>query len=111
VRDTDTVARLGGDEFAVLMNSPCSREAADRLASRLVQGLARRFEVERHDIKIGGSIGISLAHYDDPPADPLYATTLLRQADLALYRAKRDGRNGHCFFDASMDEASLSACA
>jgi diguanylate cyclase (GGDEF)-like protein len=111
VRDTDTVARVGGDEFAVLMNSPCSREGADRFASRLVQSLARSFDVDGHEIKIGCSIGISLAACDDPPAGALDTATLLRQADLALYRAKRDGRNGHRFFDSSMDEARPSACA
>jgi diguanylate cyclase (GGDEF)-like protein len=113
VRDGDTAARLGGDEFAILIRSPCSHEDADRLAATLVQSLTLPFDLEGREIRIGGSIGVSLglAAEDDQRGGPPRAASLLRQADLALYRAKQDGRGCHRFFEPSLDETRLYKCA
>jgi diguanylate cyclase (GGDEF)-like protein len=109
-RDGDTVARLGGDEFAVLMSAPCTREEADRQAARLTEALAEPFEVEGRRLRIGGSIGISLATGLPDRGTALDTDMLLRQADLALYRAKKDGRGAHRFFEPSMQPAPLAGC-
>ena len=100
VRDTDTVARLGGDEFAVVQ-APIDKptEAAD-FAERLIAMLDEPFEIDGHQIVIGTSIGIALA-----PQDGLDADELLKNADLALYRAKADGRGVYRLFDTAMDAA------
>ena len=97
-RDTDTVVRLGGDEFAVVqvpIDKPT--EAAD-FAERLIHMLDEPFEIEGHQIVIGTSIGIAFA-----PQDGLDADELLKNADLALYRAKSDGRGVYRLFHAAMD--------
>jgi diguanylate cyclase (GGDEF)-like protein len=97
-RDTDTVARLGGDEFAIVMAPLDKPTEAIQLAGRLVELMAPPFEVSGHQIVIGTSIGIAFA-----PQDGLDADTLLRCADLALYRAKVDGRGVYRLFHAEMD--------
>jgi diguanylate cyclase (GGDEF)-like protein len=102
MRDGDTVARLGGDEFAVLMSAPCTREEADGQAAGLIQALGKPFEVEGRQLRIGASIGISLARDASDPGAALDIETLLRQADLALYCVKADGRRAHRFYDRSM---------
>lgn len=97
-RDTDTVARLGGDEFAVVQ-APIDKatEAAD-FAERLIVMFDEPFEVLGHQIVIGTSIGIAFA-----PQDGLDADQLLKNADLALYRAKSDGRGVYRLFHSAMD--------
>ncbi|MEG1680790.1 MAG: diguanylate cyclase, partial [Stenotrophomonas sp.] len=99
VRGNDLVARLGGDEFAILM-APESRapEAALSLAARLVEELGRSIELENHQFAISTSIGIVLIDSQATAAD-----TLMRNADLALYRAKDEGRGCYRFFEAEMD--------
>jgi diguanylate cyclase (GGDEF)-like protein len=98
LRETDTIARLGGDEFAILETTIESPLDATRLAQRIIQVFAVPFEVEGHQIAIGISIGIAFA-----PQDGLDADHLLKCADLALYRAKSDGRNVYRLFQAEMD--------
>ncbi|MBV9777632.1 MAG: EAL domain-containing protein [Acetobacteraceae bacterium] len=98
LRGTDVLARLGGDEFAVLL--PAMREpseAAD-LARRLVEALSAPCEVEGHQVLAGASVGIAVARRDGSCPD-----TLLKNADLALYRAKADGRAAWRFFEPEMD--------
>lgn len=99
VRGNDLVGRLGGDEFAVLM-APESRapEAASTLAARLVEELGRSIELDGHQFAISTSIGIVLIDNQSTAAD-----TLMRNADLALYRAKDEGRGCYRFFEAEMD--------
>ncbi|HWM48863.1 MAG TPA: EAL domain-containing protein [Xanthobacteraceae bacterium] len=98
-REVDTVARLGGDEFALLQIVEGSqRESAIILANRLLEAISAPYEVEGHQIVIGTSIGIVLA-----PADGTDPDQLLKNADLALYRAKSEGRNGFCLFASEMD--------
>lgn len=98
-RANDVVARLGGDEFAVLM-APEARppEAAAALAGRLIESLGRAFELDGHPLTISTSIGIVLIDNLAEGADKL-----MRNADLALYRAKEEGRGCYRFFEAEMD--------
>jgi diguanylate cyclase (GGDEF)-like protein len=102
VRETDTIARLGGDEFAVVQAKVTRAADATTLAQRLVETLCAPYEVEGHSISIGASIGISLA-----PDDGLEADQLMRHADLALYRAKADGRGCMRFFETEMNARAL----
>jgi diguanylate cyclase (GGDEF)-like protein len=100
VRETDTVARLGGDEFAIVQAEIDSPIEATELASRLVELIEAPFEIEGHQIVIGTSIGITFA-----PQDGLEADQLMKCADLALYRAKVDGRGVYRLFQTEMDAA------
>jgi diguanylate cyclase (GGDEF)-like protein len=96
-RETDIVARLGGDEFAVVQSIDRPSEAAG-LADRLIEMFDTPFEVAGHQIVIGTSIGIAFA-----PQDGVDGDELLKKADLALYRAKVDGRGICRLFHAEMD--------
>ena len=98
VRQDDLVARLGGDEFAILQRSPRQPDAAKALARRLVDLVGRTYLVDDHILNIGVSIGIAL-----PPADGAEPDRLLKSADLALYRAKEEGRGRFRFFEQEMD--------
>ncbi|HEY0203673.1 MAG TPA: EAL domain-containing protein [Acetobacteraceae bacterium] len=98
LRSTDTVARLGGDEFAIIQ-TPLERAAdANVLAGRIVEALSEPYNLDPHQISIGASVGLALA-----PADTADATDILKMADMALYRAKADGRGLFRMFDSSMD--------
>ncbi|CAH0355597.1 hypothetical protein SPH9361_03642 [Sphingobium sp. CECT 9361] len=90
------IARLGGDEFAIIVQDGCT--SADQTGRSLVKALGRPFAVNGHRIVTGTSVGISLA-----PQDGRDATSLLKNADLALYRAKHDGKASHRFFESTMD--------
>jgi diguanylate cyclase (GGDEF)-like protein len=98
VRDCDIVARLGGDEFAIVQVGVDQPTSANGLAQRLVDEMAKPFTVEGHEIVIGTSIGISVAPNDGTDPD-----ALLKGADMALYRAKDNGRNAFSFFESGMD--------
>jgi diguanylate cyclase (GGDEF)-like protein/PAS domain S-box-containing protein len=98
VSDTDTVARLGGDEFAIAHTGITKPTEVTAFAARLIELLDAPFEVAGHQIVIGTSIGIAFAPHDGVDADQL-----LRCADLALYRAKSDGRGIYRLFHAGMD--------
>ncbi len=100
LRETDTVARLGGDEFAVVQTAVASPVDATGLASRLIELIRAPFEIGGHQVVIGTSIGIAFA-----PDDGLDADHLLKCADLALYRAKGDGRGAYRLFQTEMDQA------
>lgn len=99
IRTSDMIARFGGDEFVVLQCAPTNRQAAGRLAQRLVKTLALPFEIDGHRIDIGASIGITLAPKHGNAADEL-----LKKADMALYAAKGDGGGCHRFFASEMEE-------
>ena len=98
LRETDTVARLGGDEFAIVQTAIDSPLDAIGLAGRLIELIEVPFEIEGHQIVVGTSVGIAFA-----PQDGVDADQLLRCADLALYRAKADGRGVCRLFQADMD--------
>jgi diguanylate cyclase (GGDEF)-like protein len=97
-RETDTVARLGGDEFALIQTAIDRPADATVLATRLLDTFAAPFEVQGHRITIATSIGIAFA-----PQDGLEPNQLLRCADLALHRAKADGRSAYSLFHGDMD--------
>ncbi|MBX6424337.1 MAG: EAL domain-containing protein [Variibacter sp.] len=98
IRSSDVVGRFGGDEFVVLQYPVARPEEAASLARRIVSTLSEPFEIEGHQIVIGASVGIALAPNDGRDAD-----LLLRNADMALYRAKSEGRAGWRFFEPEMD--------
>jgi len=95
VASSDVVARLSGDEFAILAFGDAKERSAD-IAERIVAAIAEPMEVEGIKISLHVSIGIAVAPSEN-------ATDIMRRADLALYRAKNEGRNGYRFFDAEMD--------
>ena len=98
VRETDIVARLGGDEFAIVQLQADQPRAATVLAERLIADLSRPFDIEGHQVVVGGSVGIALA-----PSDGTEADQLMKSADMALYRAKADGRGVLRYFESEMD--------
>ncbi|RZN07704.1 diguanylate cyclase [Bradyrhizobium genosp. SA-3] len=93
LRPEDFVARFGGDEFVVFQQNISSPEDAASLARRIVERLSERYRIDNHLVEIGASVGIALTSPDGTSAD-----TLLKNADMALYRAKADGRGTFCFF-------------
>ena len=98
VRETDTIARTGGDEF-VIVQAPIAEPAqATALAQAIVELIGEPFDIEGHQAVIGASIGIAVG-----PGDGSKSDHLLRNADLALYRAKADGRGTFRFFEPAMD--------
>lgn len=97
-RETDTVARLGGDEFAVLQTSLGSPQDAAALAERIVRTMSVPLRVHGQEVVLGASVGIAVA-----PDDGRDAETLIKNADLAAYRAKADGRGAYHFFEPGMD--------
>jgi diguanylate cyclase (GGDEF)-like protein len=99
VRDLDVVARLGGDEFAVIQIADTNqRDQVTVLANRILAALTEPYDIDGRKIVIGTSIGISMA-----PKDADNADALVRHADLALYRAKSEGRNRYRFFETAME--------
>ena len=106
-RAKDVVARMGGDEFAIIQLDPDSPGGPDGLASRIVEMVGRPYVIEGHMIDIGASIGVATRHPApvDAEASARAADELLRNADLALYRAKDAGRGCHRFFEQGMDAA------
>ncbi|MFJ2983401.1 MULTISPECIES: putative bifunctional diguanylate cyclase/phosphodiesterase [unclassified Pseudomonas] len=101
LREHDTLARLGGDEFAVVLTGLDSREAACSTAQRLIEAVCPPFQIEGHQFTVGVSIGIALA-----PDDNEQAEQLLGYADMALYEAKRNGRNRYECFHVELDVAA-----
>jgi diguanylate cyclase (GGDEF)-like protein len=97
VLGADTVARLGGDEFAIVQHKTSANDASE-LAARIIDALVEPFDLHGHQVIIGTSIGIAMA-----PADGNEPDQLLRNADMALYRAKADGRGSYHFFQPEMD--------
>jgi diguanylate cyclase (GGDEF)-like protein/PAS domain S-box-containing protein len=96
--ETDTVARLGGDEFAVLAaGGEDQREAAVVMANRLLEAVSLPYDIDGHRIEVGTSIGIALAPEHGTDVDQL-----IKNADLALYKAKSEGRNIYRFFEDKM---------
>jgi diguanylate cyclase (GGDEF)-like protein/PAS domain S-box-containing protein len=100
IRRGDVVGRLGGDEFAIIAHNVRSRGEATELATRIRDELNRPVAVDGRTLHIDASIGIVLADGDDPRP----GGDLLRDADLAMYQAKTEGRGRHAFFDVDLRE-------
>ncbi|HVS65580.1 MAG TPA: EAL domain-containing protein [Thermoanaerobaculia bacterium] len=102
-RPIDTVARLGGDEFALIAGRVADSAGAAHIAERLQVGLAEPFLIGDHEVYVTASIGIALP--DEETAD---AERLLRDADLAMYRAKAAGRGCYEVFDLELHHAAVA---
>jgi diguanylate cyclase (GGDEF)-like protein len=102
IRGDDLVARLGGDEFAIITTCASDSYSLQAIAGRIIAAVCAPYSISGHNIIIGASIGI--AAIDRRVGD---AADILRYADMALYRAKNEGRNRACIYDAAMD-ADLS---
>ncbi len=101
VRESDTVARIGGDEFAIVIGSIEHMFTIELVAMRIIESLSQPIDLDGRRVVVGASVGIATS--DETICDPDH---LIRNADLALYRAKDDGKNGYCFFEHEMDEAA-----
>jgi diguanylate cyclase (GGDEF)-like protein len=99
VRSTDTVARLGGDEFAIIQNHLKDDMRVEMLAQRITRRLASPISLAGDQVHTGASIGITVY-----PADGDQSDDLLRKADLALYRAKDEGRGSYYLYDLALDK-------
>jgi diguanylate cyclase (GGDEF)-like protein len=102
MRGDDLVARLGGDEFAIITSCASDSYSLQAIAGRIISAVCAPYSINAHNIIIGASIGIAVI--DRRAGD---AGDILRYADMALYRAKNEGRNRACIYDAAMD-ADLS---
>ena len=98
VRENDTIARMGGDEFVIVQAPITDPAEATALAERIIELMGEPFDIDGHQAVIGASVGIAVG-----PGDGLRPDRLLRNADLALYRAKGDGRGTFRFFEPAMD--------
>jgi diguanylate cyclase (GGDEF)-like protein len=100
--DDDSLARLGGDEFTVLLTGIGAKEDAEVVATRILSAMSEPVCLAGHEVSVTGSIGIAVFPDDGRDAD-----TLLKNADMAMYFAKRESRNAFQFFAKSMNEAAI----
>lgn len=98
LRSADSVARLGGDEFVLLITDLKDMQELELILSRLMTEIAAPYPIDKLDLRVSASVGVTLYPLDDGDAD-----SLLRHADQAMYMAKRSGRNRYCLFDAQED--------
>lgn len=103
VREGDTVARQGGDEFVVVVCNTDGAQVADRLAGEILQAMAQPFKIHEHELMITCSIGISIS-----PRDGEDVQSLLRNADVAMYQAKEQGRGRIRYYTNEMNVRSLT---
>jgi diguanylate cyclase (GGDEF)-like protein/PAS domain S-box-containing protein len=106
VRGDDFIARIGGDEFCVLLQDIADPREAAAVAQKLLHELGKTYRIGEYQVNSGASIGIACV-----PQDGEDVATLLRLADLAMYRAKDLGRNGYQFFSAMLNEDAAAAAA
>lgn len=104
MRDTDLLARLAGDEFAFLQPGGHDIDAAAVVATRLLETFNKPFDIEGAAVTVSASIGISVY-----PDSATRMDQLIRKADIALYEAKKLGRNQYCFFEDSLDRVPVCA--
>ncbi len=106
VREGDTVSRQGGDEFVVLLPEIADEEDVYAVAQKLLNAIAQSFMLDGHELHVSASIGVSF--YPNDGAD---AETLMKNADVAMYRAKEMGRNNYQFYHADMNARSFERLA
>ncbi|MCC8940259.1 EAL domain-containing protein [Bradyrhizobium sp. Arg68] len=99
VRGDNVAARLGGDEFAIVLAADVSPKDASAFAERLIEVLSAPYDIDGLEVVVGASIGIALS-----PGDGTTSEELMRNADMALYRAKSEGGGTHHFFEPEMDQ-------
>ncbi len=99
IRASDTLARLGGDEFAIVEVGSPDQDGVNSLATRIVERLTRPFNIDGHEVLVGASVGIAMC-----PKHGHEAEQLLKNADIALYKAKASGRQTYCHFHEGMDD-------
>jgi len=97
LRESDTLARIGGDEFTIIINDIDKAESLDNIARKILNVIAEDYFINQHQFTVSASIGISLFPDNSENID-----TLVKNADTAMYRAKKDGKNRFDFFDKSM---------
>ncbi len=98
-RETDTVARLGGDEFAIIATHFNDESGVGAVANKIIESMSQPFAIDGHTVHTGVSIGITVY-----PSDESDMERLLANADMAMYRAKAEGRNTFRFFDAKLNQ-------
>lgn len=95
--DNELCGRLGGDEFAIVIRDASDRERVERVARAVIDQLSQPYDVDHHTLYVGASVGSALG-----PRDGDSVETLMRNADLALYRAKDEGGSAHCTYEPSL---------
>ena len=103
IRSGDAVGRVSGDEFGVVLSELAAVDDAALVAQKILDALSRPFDLTGNEAYVTASIGISVF-----PADGDDAETLLKNADMAMYRAKEMTRNAYCFFTAEMNQRSAA---
>jgi diguanylate cyclase (GGDEF)-like protein/PAS domain S-box-containing protein len=106
LREGDTVARLGGDEFTLLLEDISSAEHVGKVAEKVIQSMTRPYKIDATEISVSPSIGISLY-----PADGRDVDMLVRNADAAMYHAKKQGRNNFQFYSLDMNAEAAERLA
>jgi diguanylate cyclase (GGDEF)-like protein len=101
LREGDTLARLGGDEFTLLLPDLREKQDAAMIADQIVQTLSQPFVLGETQVHVSASVGIAVC-----PGDGETVDDLIRHADIAMYKVKALGKNGHSFYDSSMQDAS-----
>ncbi len=102
IRESDTIARLGGDEFAIVLDEIEHPEDATIVAKKIIEVLKAPFNLDEHEVFVSTSIGISVY-----PLSGSDSITLTKNADIAMYRAKHQGRNNYRFFSNGMNEENI----
>ena len=103
VRADDTVGRLGGDEFAVILSELAREQDGGLVARKIIDALAKPFQIDGHEVQITASIGITIC-----PPDSGDAGVLLSNADAAMYAAKKLGKNNYQFYAAAIDAQAMN---
>jgi diguanylate cyclase (GGDEF)-like protein len=101
VGSTGHVGRMGGDEFAIVITDAQSRRTVENLAERLIKAVAEPHFIDKHEIRVGVSIGCAFGPLDGQSVDDL-----IQKADMALYQAKSDGRGTTCYFNETIRTAA-----
>ena len=106
IREEDTLSRLGGDEFTILIQNLQTSESAAKIAQKIIDAMKPKLVIEKHELHISASIGISLY-----PKDSMIKHDLLKYADTAMYKAKEEGRNNYQFYSEDMTQLAFKKAA